>query len=668
MEEKETIIERKEDEEKPIKECIYFPHDEIRAEQLKLINDINTALETKTPLLAHAPTGLGKTAAALAPCLEHAIKNDLTIFFLTSRHTQHIIAIDTLNKIKKKHGLDFAIADIIGKKWMCAMPAVTTLASSDFVEFCKSVREHDKCEFYMNTRAKNSLSLSVLAKKIVQEVKHTSCDVGEIKQIALLNRLCPYEISLEIAKKAKVIIADYYYIFNQKISDKFLKKIGKELKDVIVIVDEAHNLPKRVSELASSKLSSFIIKAAIQEAKKHNYQETIFNLTIVQNALLTLAKEMKEGNERIVTRKAFFEIINKEKDYDELIAELTFIADNVREEQKRSFIGSVASFLEQWITQDMMECSGGKCSEGKDASNNPDAAFARILSVVQSRKSLQQETVLTLNYRCLDPSVMTANIIENTYTTIFMSGTLSPTAMYRDLLGIKSDRSIEKMYESPFPNKNRLNLIIPKTTTKFSLRNDEQYQKMAEICSVIVESVQGNSLLFFPSYAIRDNVSRFFSTQTKKTIFTEHPNMLNEEKKEMLERFKSYKDSGAVLLAATSGSFGEGIDLPGDLLKCVVIVGLPLQQPNLETKELIKYFDNKYSKGWEYGYIFPAFQKTLQNAGRCIRTETDKGVIVFLDERYIWPMYYKCFPEDWDIEVKKEPKEIIEKFFKENCG
>ena len=311
MEEKETIIERKEDEEKPIKECIYFPHDEIRAEQLKLINDINTALETKTPLLAHAPTGLGKTAAALAPCLEHAIKNDLTIFFLTSRHTQHIIAIDTLNKIKKKHGLDFAIADIIGKKWMCAMPAVTTLASSDFVEFCKSVREHDKCEFYMNTRAKNSLSLSVLAKKIVQEVKHTSCDVGEIKQIALLNRLCPYEISLEIAKKAKVIIADYYYIFNQKISDKFLKKIGKELKDVIVIVDEAHNLPKRVSELASSKLSSFIIKAAIQEAKKHNYQETIFNLTIVQNALLTLAKEMKEGNERIVTRKAFFEIINK---------------------------------------------------------------------------------------------------------------------------------------------------------------------------------------------------------------------------------------------------------------------------------------------------------------------------------------------------------------------
>jgi len=123
------------------------------------------------------------------------------------------------------------------------------LTSSDFVEFCKSVREHDKCEFYMNTRAKNSLSLSVLAKKIVQEVKHTSCDVGEIKQIALLNRLCPYEISLEIAKKAKVIIADYYYIFNNSIRDSFLLKIKKELENIVLVVDEAHNIPNRIREL-----------------------------------------------------------------------------------------------------------------------------------------------------------------------------------------------------------------------------------------------------------------------------------------------------------------------------------------------------------------------------------------------------------------------------------
>jgi DNA excision repair protein ERCC-2 len=131
----------------------------------------------------------------------------------------------------------------------------------------------------------------------------------------------------------------------------------------------------------------------------------------------------------------------------------------------------------------------------------------------------------------------------------------------------------------------------------------------------------------------------------------------------MLDRFKGYKDIGAVFLAVASGSFGEGIDLPGDLLKAVIVVGLPLSQPDLETKSLIDYFDKKFGKGWDYGYLFPAFNKTLQNAGRCIRSETDKGVIVFLDERYVWPNYRRCFPEDWEMVVSKDPMYEINEFF-----
>ena len=522
---------------KSIADQIYFPHDEIRAEQHKLISDVLTVLENKTHLIAHAPTGLGKTAAALAPCLHYALKNKLTIFFLTSRHTQHLIALQTLQKIKRKHDLQFTVADIIGKKWMCAMPSVSILPSSDFAEFCKAVKEHDKCEFYMNTRAKNSLSLSVLAKKVLEDVKTTNGRVDEVMQLSVADKVCPYEISLENAKNATVIIADYYYIFNQKISDMFLRKIGKELKDIIVIIDEAHNLPKRMSELASHKLSSFIVKAAIQEAKKHNYPETINNLTIVQNAMNLLAKDMNEfsGNkEKIVTMQSFVDAIKKEKDYDELIAELIFIADNIREEQKKSFIGSIALFLESWITF------------------TNEKSFARILSLEQSRRFGNAETVLSLSYRCLDPSVLTSTIVDNAHSCIFMSGTLSPTAMYRDLLGVQD--CIERNYQSPFPENNKLNLIIPKTTTKFSLRNEDQFKKMAEICAEIVDEVPGNSMIFFPSYSIQNNVNKYFATKTKKTVFTENAQLVSEEKKQMLENFKAYKDVGAVLLAATTGS------------------------------------------------------------------------------------------------------------------
>ncbi len=93
-------------------------------------------------------------------------------------------------------------------------------------------------------------------------------------------------------------------------------------------------------------------------------------------------------------------------------------------------------------------------------------------------------------------------------------------------------------------------------------------------------------------------------------------------------------------------------------------MGLPLEKPSLETKELIRYYDEKFGKGWDYGYIMPAVTRALQNAGRCIRSEKDKGVMIFLDERYSWPSYIKCFPDDWDIKITVDYKEEIANFFK----
>jgi DNA excision repair protein ERCC-2 len=233
--------------------------------------------------------------------------------------------------------------------------------------------------------------------------------------------------------------------------------------------------------------------------------------------------------------------------------------------------------------------------------------------------------------------------------------------MYKELLGV--ERVQEVVFKDPFPKKNRLNLIIPKTTTKYTRRNEEQYRNIAEVLSEIADSVPGNMAVFFPSYYLRDQVEKFLADNTEKTLFSEHSNLTKTEKQQLLDNFKSYKDSGAVLLGAASGSFGEGIDLPGDYLKAVVVVGLPLTKPDLETKSLIKYFDKKFDKGWDYGYLFPAFNKTLQNAGRCIRSETDRGIIAFLDERYIWNNYFRCFPEDWHIEISQDYKTLVREFF-----
>jgi DNA excision repair protein ERCC-2 len=233
-------------------------------------------------------------------------------------------------------------------------------------------------------------------------------------------------------------------------------------------------------------------------------------------------------------------------------------------------------------------------------------------------------------------------------------------SMYKDILGFPENSFLEK-YESPFPKDNRLTLIIPETTTKFSKRDENQFKRMAEISAEITNEIPGNCAIFFPSYDLRNNVNRYFQDLSRKTAFIEESLMSKSEKAEFLENFKKY--DSAVLLGAASGSFSEGIDLPG-ILKCVIVIGLPLSHPDLETKELIKYYDNKFSKGWDYGYIFPALNKTIQAAGRCIRSEHDRGVIVFLDERYSWDNYMKCFPIDWDLKITKLFMPRIREFFK----
>ena len=136
--------------------------------------------------------------------------------------------------------------------------------------------------------------------------------------------------------------------------------------------------------------------------------------------------------------------------------------------------------------------------------------------------------------------------------------------------------------------------------------------------------------------------------------------MMPEEKTELLKKLSSKKNG--ILLGVAMGSFGEGVDLPG-VLSAVIIVGLPLDRPDLETQQTIAYYDKSYGKGWEYGYTLPALTRTFQNAGRCIRTEKDKGALIFIDERFIQPQYYDTFPEEWKKQTTIMPEKELKRFF-----
>jgi len=610
---------------------ILFPHSEIRESQKEFMDDVLSALKENKHLLAHAPTGIGKTAAILSTCLPFAIKNKKTIMFLTTRHTQHKIVIETLKKISKIHKKRIKVADFIGKKWMCLHSGVAQLSSSEFSEYCSKHIEKRTCDFFSNIKKKGKLSIE--SRLLLEDIKEP-LEVERIKELCKDKQLCPYEMTSLIAKEANIIIGDYFHILDPFIRDSFLKKANKELRDVIIIFDEAHNLPSRSRDLLTSKISLFIVDSAIKEAQKMGFNEIAESIGTIKDKLNKLVQDTKlEENERLVKKEEFlFE------NYEQLIGDLNFIGEQVLETKRTSFCNSVASFLESWL--------------------GPEEGFTRILTKDFDKRG---NPVIILSYRCLNPSILIKPLIDNSLI-IGMSGTLMPLEMYQDLLEIDAEL---KEYKDPFPKTNRLNLIIPKTTTKFTHRNEEMYNKIGSLSSAIINHIPGNSVIFFPSYDIRDKINNHFQRLCEKTSFLEQQGLTKEEKEELIENFKKYKETGAVLLGASSGSLGEGIDLPGDFLKAVLVIGLPLSKPNLETKELIKYYQERFNRGWDYGYLYPAMIKSIQNAGRCIRTKKDRGIIIFMDERYIWPNYFKCFPKDWEIKITNYPVKQIKEFFEE---
>ncbi|MDO8481058.1 MAG: ATP-dependent DNA helicase [Nanoarchaeota archaeon] len=617
--------------------ALLFPYEKLRPEQERLVKDVELCLKEGKHLLAHAPTGLGKTIAALGPCLKYAIEHGKTVFFLTSRHTQHALAVQTLKDIKDAFNLKFTCCDLIAKKWMCCQPGSQQMQSGEFQEYCKSLRNEDVCEYYTNLREHGQTS-SLAKKALLQIATKAPADTKTIIDVSRECHVCPYEIAALLAKEAQVVIADYNYIFNQHIRESFFKRADKKIEDCVIVVDEAHNLPGRCREMMSEKLSTFVLERAISEAKKYKHDEVEERLVAIVSVLKELDAQIEEGQEEgFVLKGEFTKALEKRFSYDQTQQQLAIFGNIILEEQKQSFVSVVAAFLASW--------------------KGSDAGYCRSILRVAGKQGPQ----LTLRYTCLDPSLITRQVFQDCENSILMSGTLTPPEMYADLLGLKNYEI--KQYVDPFTEEHRLNLVIEDVTTKFTYRNAEQYEQIASICADIVKAVPGNTLLFFPSYSLRNDVKKYFDQLCTRLILTEVPGMSKEQKAAMLDKFRGARERGAALLAVTGGSFGEGIDLPGDDLKCVVVVGVPLQKPDLETKDLISYYDDKYGEGMNYGYIYPAITKTMQNAGRCIRSETDRGVVVFMDARYTWEHYAKCFPPEWKMQITKRWSERVRSFF-----
>ncbi|MCK4808560.1 MAG: ATP-dependent DNA helicase, partial [Candidatus Aenigmarchaeota archaeon] len=389
-----------------------------------------------------------------------------------------------------------------------------------------------------------------------------------------------------------------------------------------------------------------LMDKAIKEAEKFNFRDIYDDLKHLKKDIGSYCIKHIGKEEEKLARKEFLVKIVKavSDDFNQFINELLIAGDIVTNERKVSYIESVGRFLTTWCGRD----------EG----------FVRI---VRAKRNIDGSAGFNVCYDCLDPSMLTKDLFEKLHSVVLMSGTLTPVDMFMNVLGLDEKTTESLVLDSPFPRENRLILIKDDVTTKFTERSEDQSYKIAGNIVKAMNNIPGNIGVFFPSYGMMGSIYDLMEHSTvDKEIMAERRDMTKTDKKRFFDRFSSYakKGNGAALFAVVGANFSEGVDFPGELMNGVIVVGLPLEKPDIKNQALINYYDFKFQKGWEYGYTYPAMNKVMQTAGRCIRSETDRGVIMLMDKRFLWNTYKDLLPRDAQIYVSGNLSGELEEFYK----
>ena len=609
-----------------------FPFETIRKGQDQFYADAREALGQGGIIIAHAPTGIGKTAAALAAAVEVALDRDRVVFFMTPRQSQHRIAIETLRQIESRHRLGLSVVDIISKQAMC--PAeISREYHAVFGMLCTLAVKTNSCPFWKSDPDLNS--------RIARSILH----VEELTALARREGVCPNRAALEVAQNARVVVCDYNYVFSD-MAEGIRTKIDVEPEDIIMVVDEAHNLPERIRDHLSGTLTMHMLREAARTLQSHD-RVLYTHLLRMEDHLNAELRKLADDAELLVDKQFLMGIINRtlaetidrRMSLGDLLTGLRHIGEIEIQKEQTHTVMSVCEFLQGWM------------------------------QAAPTTRMLTRRDTPALRYQLLDPSVMSRSILGQTAGAIFMSGTLYPTRMFGDILGAaESGRPVTfGEYPSPFPPENRRIIVSTSVTTRYVDRGERMYRLISHQIADVANAVYENTAVFFPSYHFLEQVWDQFPPNPLWRIYKEQRGMSKEQRNALFEQMTADHGSyRAMLWGVQAGSLSEGMDYSGNALKVIMVVGLPLVPPSLYVDQLIGFYSDKFGhrKGRLYAYIYPALNKVHQAAGRGIRSEEDVGIIVLMDRRFADTPYRDCMPPEFDIIYTDEPAAACRGFLK----
>ena len=593
-------------------QALVFPYEAYRPGQRDMAVAVYKAIRANERLYVQSPTGVGKTIAALFPAVK-ALGQGLAakIFYLTAKTSGRLVAEKALDDMRQ--------ANLLFKS--------VTLTAKEKICFCPPVNcDPEVCEFARGYFDK--------AKRALEEIDQRQAFTRPvIEEIAQRHQLCPFEFSLDLALWVDCIICDYNYAFDPRV---YLHRFFDfSTEPYIFLVDEAHNLPDRAREMYSAELDKKTV-LDLQRMLKPHLPALAKKLSAINKLLLEIRKACQSEDKQALVEY-------------ELPEELLKALRQFNQEAEDWLVLNHPAEFRQGLLEFYFLC------------NNYLRTAEYFDTFYVSYFERQGQGDLKAKLFCLDPAPMLAAPLDRSQSAIFFSATLLPLDYFMQLLTGDADHP-RRIFQSPFPTENVSLLIHNEIATKYAQRADS-YAAIASAVETICSARVGNYLVFFPSYAYLAAVLELLKERLpERQLLVQDRGMTEAAREAFLAQFSDSNQETLIGLAVMGGIFGEGIDLVGERLIGAVVIGVAVPQVCLE-RDLIKdYFDHQNGSGFAYAYQYPGFNRVLQATGRVIRTETDRGIIVLMDERFTHARYRRLFPSHWrGFQVVQNTSEIKEK-------
>lgn len=607
-----------------------FPYAHIRDGQREFVRTAYRSLASGGRLYASAPTGTGKTVSVLYPALKGLGDGRYDkVFYLTPKTTTARAAKECLELLSAQGAVIRAI--LLSAKERCCRRGL----------ICREDRR-----LCAGTKL-NKLPDAVMALYNEGLTVVTSDDAVRVAQNF---GICPYELQLAYSELCDMVICDFNYLFDPRV---YIRRYFTEGGRFAFLVDEAHNLPDRAREMYSAELSTVELREAVLGGTLGEHSALVGALRFGADAI----SELLFGYVREDMRTDADGVKHGAADMSEPPSELYDIMDKLTSEAEVGYFRLSAD-----------KNARAAAATAKDIYHKLADVNERLHDFDRNFRFLTFADGENIRFKlfCVDTGGVISRRLDKGYSSVLFSATMEPIEYFKSLLGADGASSALTV-GSPFdPSQLSVSII-----DKISTRTSERERTLGSICHTIAATIsprRGNYMVFAPSFAYARMLFDAFHTKyphIKALLQTKE--MTGREREAFLGAFESGEDGYLVAFCVMGGIYSEGIDLAGDSLIGAVVVGIGMPSLSYEREAMSAYFEDKYEQGKQYAYVYPGMSRVFQAAGRVIRREDDRGVIVLIDDRFADPIYKKSIPDLWHdmryIDSAKALKERLEKFW-----